>query len=269
MSRQERHLEWRTPDEGQSRLTLLGSPHLANPGNDEHNTEMDDTLTSDRQDELAAVRECLETRHFDHVAVEIPRDRQRTLDEQYEAVREDVTLDDEEPFPDGPAEIRGETVQIGFRLADALDHERVHAVDSRPQFPDIDADWSINEDPDAVPYSLPNFEEMVEAEEQMIRDSTLVEVLRENNRTEHLRTLHAGNIAASFSSSGGEAYVGSRQVGHWYERNARMLENLQRVTEPEDETLFIVGASHVIPVKQLADAAPATCPRSPLPLLAE
>lgn len=269
MSRQERRMRWRAPDECQSRITLLGSPHLANPRNDEHNTEVDDTLTPYRQNELAVVRERLETRNFDHVAVEIPRDHQTALDEQYEAVRDDLALDDEEGVPDGPADVRGEAVQIGFRLADALDHERVHAVDSRPPFPDVDADWAIDENPDAVPYSLPDFEEMVKAEERMIRDSTLVEVLREKNRGKHLQTLHAGNIAASLSSSDGEEYVGSKQVGHWYERNARMLENLRRVTEPGDETLFVVGASHVVPVEQLADAAPGTCPRSSLPLLAE
>lgn len=269
MSQRESSPQWPTPSEGQSQITLLGSPHLANPGNDEHNVEVDDTLASERQTELATICEHLEKGYFDHVAVEIPRNRQSALDRQYEAIRDGVAFDSENRFPDGPADIRSEVVQIGFRLADALDHKRVTAVDSRPPFPEIDADWAIDYDPDAVPYSLPKIEQQVEAEERMIRDSTLVYVLREQNRWEHLRTLHAGNIAASFSSSDGEEYVGSRQVGHWYERNGRMLENLQRVTGPEEQTLFIVGASHVIPVKQLADANPATCPRSPLPLLVE
>lgn len=268
MSQQKSPLRWPTPGEGQSRITLLGSPHLANPGNDEHNLEVDDTLTSKRQEELAVICERLENGDFDHIAVEIPRDRQTALDEQYEAIRNGVALDDEQGFPDGPADIRGEAVQIGFRLADTLNHERVHAVDSRPPFPDSNADWAIDEDPDAVPYSLPDFEEMVETQTQRLRNSTLIEVLREQNQGERLQLLHAGNIAASFSSSNGEEYVGSQQVGHWYERNGRMLENLERVTESEAETLFIVGASHVVPVKQLADAAPATCPKSPLPLLA-
>lgn len=267
MDQEESAVRWPMPAEGQSRMTLLGCPHLSNPGNDEHNVDVDDTLAADRQEELETICERLEAGNFDHVAVEIPWDWQDALDEQYEAIRNGVALDDAEQFPDEPAPIRSETVQIGFRLADALDHDRVAAVDSHPPFPDVDADWSIDIDADAVPYSLPDMAALVEDEERRMRNSTLVDVLRAQNRGEHLRTLHEGNVAASLSSSDGEEYVGSQQAGYWYERNARILENLHRVTGAEEDTLFVVGASHVLPVKQLAEAFPATCPQSPLPLL--
>ncbi|KTG09446.1 hypothetical protein AUR64_16855 [Haloprofundus marisrubri] len=93
-----------------------------------------------------------------------------------------------------------------------------------------------------------------------------MEVLRNLNQPSRLRLLHSGNVAASLSSSDGDDYVGSRQVGYWYERNGRIVENLRRVTEPDEETLFVVGASPVVPVKQLLDAEPSTCSPSSLPL---
>lgn len=270
MTAQHATMQWPTPSDGQSRITLLGSPHLANPGHDAHNVAVDDPLTSKRQQELAIICDHLENGDFDHVAVELPRDCQSGVDEQYEAIQGGAALHEEDAFPAGPAAIRGEAVQIGFRLAAALDHDQVKAVDSRPPFPDSSADWAIAEDPATVPYSLPDMEALVAAEEQRLRKSTLLALLQEKNRSEHLQTLHAANIAASFSSSSapdGDEYTGSRQVGHWFERNGRMLENLNRVTGADEETLFIVGASHVIPVKQLADAFPATCPQSPRPFL--
>ncbi len=267
MSDRTEALDWPTPQPGQARLTLVGSPHLANPGHDEHNLRVDDTLAAARQEELVTVCTRLQRRAFDHIAVEIPSSRQAGLDDQYAAVRDGLALDDEDGFPDGPGRIRGEAVQIGFRLAGRLGHDRVRAVDSRPEPPDIDADWDIDADPDAVPYPLPDIEQEVAAEQERLRESTLLKVLRDQNRGQRLRTLQTGNIAAALSSSDGDGYTGSKQVGFWYERNARMLENLRGVTGPDERTLFIVGASHVVPVKQLAQAAPATCPRSPLPLL--
>lgn len=255
------------PRQGQGRLTILGSPHLANPGNDEHNTDVDDMLTPERQRELTTVCDRLEAREFDNVAVEIPRDRQATLNEQYEPVRTGLNLDADAQFPDGPARIRGEAVQIGFRLARRLGLTSVHAVDSQPTPPDIDADWAIDVPADDVPYPVPNVDQLVDDEQQRLRTADLLDVLRSQNDPTHLRSLQAVNIAAALSSTEDDGYTGSKQLGFWYERNARLLENLRRTTGPDEETLFIVGASHVCPISQLARADPQSCPRSPLPLL--
>lgn len=261
---------WPAPEDGQVRLTLLGSVHLANPEHDEHNPAVDDVLAPARQSELRDLRERLESDDFDAVAVEAPWSEQAALDSQYDAFRDRGALDDEAAFPDGPCAVRGEAVQVGFRLASSLGLERVHAVDSDPEFPDVDADWAIDEDQREVPYPLPDFEAVVDTQQRLLETESLPAVLRAVNQVEHLRTLHSGNVAASFSSSdASREYAGSQQVAYWYERNARMVENLSRVTAPGERALFVVGASHVLPVKQLADAAPATCPESPLPLLAD
>lgn len=267
MSQEQPSAVWPTPCDGQACLTLLGSHHFHTPGNDEYGMELDDPLAPERQWELRRLCECLQKRLFDHVAVEIPTERQEALNEQYAAVQNRGEFDDEDGFPEGPAPIRSETVQVGFRIADALGLESVQAVDSRPDTPDIDADWAIDEHPDDVPYPLVDPEEVVRAEQEMISSSTYIEALREQNRVDKLQQGQTLNIAAALSSSDGGGYTGSKQIGHWYERNARMFENLSRVTGPDEETLFVVGASHVMPIKQLAQAAPGTCPRSALPLL--
>ncbi|MFB6198765.1 MAG: DUF5694 domain-containing protein, partial [Halobacteriaceae archaeon] len=173
---------WPKPRDGEARITLLASHHLANPGNDEHNLEFGNTLAPERQRELEALREHLETRDFESIALEIPREMQDELDEQYAAVRGGVALDDEYDFPDGPARIRGEEVQVGFRLADALGLENVHAVDSHPPTPDIDASFAIDIDPESVPYSVPDFESLIEDERDRIANESLIEMYRKLNR---------------------------------------------------------------------------------------
>lgn len=267
MSRENRSDWWPCPRDGQARLTLLGSHHFHTPGNDEHTMELDDPLSRGRQRELVALCDRLEERSFDNIAVECPVDRQADLREQYRAIRAGTAFDDEDGYPEGPIPIRSETVQVGFRVAKALGLDSVHAADSRPEPREIDANWAIEEDPSDVPYPQVDVEALVEAEQEMIRRSTYLEVAREINRVPSLQERQEVNVAAALSSSDGDEYTGSKQLGSWYERNARMLENLSQITGPGEETLFVVGASHVVPVKQLAQAAPATCPRSALPLL--
>jgi len=261
---------WPTPADGQTRLTLLGTPHLANPGADEHNVEVDDVLTPTRQSELRTVCERLEPTDVDTVAVEIPVEEQAALDDQYAAVRDGAALDDADAVPSGPAAVRSEVVQIGFRLARSLGHDRVYGVDSRPPVPDFEgeADFAIDLDADRVPYPVPDIAAAVEERERRLADSTILEVLRANNRPDSLQTLHVGNVAASLTSGGTEDFVGARQLAWWYERNARMLQSLIRVSDQGTATLFIVGTGHVVPVKELAAAAPMTCPRRPHELFA-
>jgi hypothetical protein len=262
-------LWWPDPRDGHARITLLGTHHFHTPGNDAHGLDLDDPLAPARQQQLRDLRDRLTTRSFDHVAVEVPHQHQDSLSDQYQAIRDGAPLNDESAYPDGYAPLRSEAAQIGFRVADTLNLETVHAVDSRPDPPDTDGDWTIPADPDEVPYPLIDPQAVVDSLEELIRESTYVEALREQNKAEALREKQRLNIAAAASSSRGGDHGGAAQTGFWYERNARLVENLRQVTGPNEETLFVVGASHVIPVKQLAQATPATCPRPALPLLNE
>lgn len=311
----------------ETRLTILGSHHLAQPGNDEHGTDAGDPLDEDRQRELAALRDRLAARSFDWVGLEIPRDHRDALAEQVDAVdaavaeRGEAVWTDPDEWPDGPLRVRGEAVQIGLRLARRLD-ARVHAVDSQPAPPDPPADsaseldWSLAVDPDAVPYDVPDPEAVVADRESRVAESSYLELFQHTNREPQLLENHRLNVAASLSSSELSAsdaespvesrsersasaesesgsdtdtsvesesdtesplvapdattdYAGSRQLGYWYERNARICENCRAVATPNSEGLLVIGAAHVVPVRQVADAAIGVTPASSLPLLTD
>ena len=73
MSQENPSAWWPSPRDGQARLTLFGSHHFHTPGNDEQTMNLDDPLSPKRQRELVVLREYLEERSFDHIAVECPR----------------------------------------------------------------------------------------------------------------------------------------------------------------------------------------------------
>lgn len=258
---------WPEPEPGQVVVVLLGVAHLANPGNDEFNLEVDDVLAPGRQRELETLAERLAAWDPDRVAVEWPRERQATVDEAYAAYRADDLGD-----PPGDLERRNEVVQIGFRVADRLGHGRVAAVDHK-----LPMDAHLGEDddvslgafppPDAVEYPLVDPQAELREQHERLAEDTVPEFLASLNREPALRTNGALTFAAGFHAEG-EDHPGARLLTAWYERNLRIAENLWRALDDGDARVLLpVGSAHVRPLRQVLDEAPMFCPASPLGLL--
>ena len=125
---------------------LLGTYHMDNPGLDEVNVDADDVLADDRQAQLEALAERLTEWNPDRIAVERPYDNVEAVNSLYESYRTgEYAYDREETFPaphpmrnDDESECRSEVVQVGFRLADRLNHSHVVPIDEHPEEPDSD-----------------------------------------------------------------------------------------------------------------------------------
>src|SRR5258706_941390 len=90
-------------------VMILGTYHMANPGQDIHNLKADDVLVEKRQRELAAVAAGLAKFKPTKVAVESPVDNGAP-----------AKVAKYHDYLDGKlADSRNETVQVGFRLARA------------------------------------------------------------------------------------------------------------------------------------------------------
>lgn len=100
---------------------LLGTYHMNDPGGDVFDLDPDDVLADDRQRELADLADRLAGWTPDRVCAECPADAQDPIDEEYARYRRGEALADLSP--------REELVQVGFRVADRLDRDRVHCVD--------------------------------------------------------------------------------------------------------------------------------------------
>lgn len=260
---------------------VFGTVHLDNPGLDEANPEVDDVFAPERQRELRDLVERLARWEPDRVAVERPYDRFEDVNAFYEEFRTgNRSYDDFDPgshrdfrafASDATGEIRSEIVQIGFRLADELGHERVYPIDYPMDISNDDLDALEERDfqPEKkVAFSLSDWEAVEREEEEQLATSTIPEFLHWENQEEQLRINHDGMFGRYLRWGEGDNFGGPRTLANWYDRNFRMVHNLWQAIEPGDErALLVVGSGHVRVLRHLLDEAPMFCPVSPLPYL--
>ena len=267
---------WPDCDPKQIEVMLLGTYHMANPGNDEVNVEADDVLGENRQVELYDLIDRLAEWSPELIAVEWPHDWQDGVTEVYEEYRSgERAYDREEPIDaeqlfdaDVDLDCRNEVVQVGFRLADRLDHDRVAPVDERPEEPetdpyeerDIDSTRKTSVEP-------PDPETMQREADERLASSTILEYHEWVNGEEKLRENHDLMFDKGIRATD-EQFGSPVALAYWYDRNVRMVHNLWRAIEPDDErALFLVGSGHVRVLRHLLTEAPMFCPVSPLPYL--
>ncbi|SDJ34675.1 hypothetical protein SAMN05216226_102236 [Halovenus aranensis] len=270
---------WPTPTPEQVEVVLLGTYHMDEPGLDNVNVSADDVLDEPRQRELESFVGHLEAADPDIVAVERPakhaetvnriykryRDGQCTYDEKYELEpphpeREDVTM-----------ECRSEVIQVGFRLADRLGHDRVVPVDM-PEMLGRSAEFEELEqgDIDTSPkIDVPRLDEeqLKTTMDEQLTDSTVTAYHRYLNEEAALH--HNDGMFDEFLRYGdGDNYAGPDALAKWYRRNLRMVHNIWRaVDDSSDRVLFLVGSGHVHVLRHLLTEFPQLCPVNPIQYL--
>ncbi len=220
-------------------VMVLGTYHLANPGLDLHNVEVDDVTSESRQRQLEDIATMLAAFGPDRVAVEAL------------SKREDLSLAAYSEFePEVLGETRNERVQIGFRLAHRLDHEHVYGIDEKDEEKDY--------------YPFDQVAEFAEANDQMAAieamnrmGSSYVQTVGRLHAEGHIgNALHWINQPAMIERMQGIGYYGMLDVGdanrqpgallnaRYYERNARIFAKLMTVVEPGERVLVVYGSGH-------------------------
>lgn len=273
------HGMWPNECNKQIPVMLLGTYHMDNPGLDAANIEADDVLTTARQEQLATLVDHLARWEPDLVVVERPYGRAERVNQLYREYKNgDREYDREEeidpPHPerdDPTAECRSEVIQVGFRLADRLNHNRVAPVDWPTTLANDDLavlkerGFKPPEKLDATGVDPQTLQAEVN---ERIAEDTVIEALRWLNRDAQLRRFNGANMDELLWMGEGENYGGPQALGTWYERNLRMIHNLWRALDgTEKRVLFLVGASHVSPLRHLLTDVAGVQPVSPLPHL--
>jgi hypothetical protein len=274
VTRSDHEANWPDPKPEQTRVMLLGSAHLDSP-------RVEGVLSEQRQREFESLTERLADWEPDAVTVERSHRHQDHVDDLYDDYRtggrdygEQYAIESPRMQMDDPeATCQSEVVQFGFRLADRLDHDRVHAVDYMMAMEShldraVDTEWlqtqianSVEDLPDGL---TPTRSDYVER----WSDSTATEFLAWFNRHEQLRYGDRAQFAGAFGGPA-EHYVGARLLTGWYERNLRTAENLHRTASETDadRVLLVIGKNHVHILRHLLDNDPLLCPVSALPVL--
>jgi len=270
---------WPTPTPEQVEVVLLGTYHMDEPGLDEVNVSADDVLDDDHQSELEGLADHLARADPDVVAVERPAARVSDLNDVYAQYRDgEVAYDDAHAFEplhpereDETMACRSEVVQVGFRLADRLGHDRVVPVDVPQQLGGSDAfdelEASGYEPTPKVNVPRIDREELKATLDERLAESTITEYHRHLNEE---AALHANDgMFDEFLRYGeGENYAGPDALATWYRRNLRMVHNVWRaIDEDTDRVLVLVGSGHVHVLRRLLTEFPQFCPAIALPYL--
>lgn len=270
---------WPTPTPEQIEVVLLGTYHMDEAGLDEINISGDDVLSDERQRELDDLVSNVERADPDRVAVERPAAQADAVNEVYDRYREgDVAYDEEHAFEprhperdDERMACRSEVVQVGFRLADRLGHDRVVPVDV-PEVPGDDSEFEALEEDGFEPTEKRDVPRLDADELQ----SSLDERLAQSSITGYHRCLNEeaalhyndGMFDEYLRRGEGDNYAGPDALGRWYRRNLRMVHNIWRaVTTDTERVLFVVGSGHVHVLRHLLTEFPQFCPVSSLQYL--
>lgn len=226
-------------------VLILGTYHFANPGLDVVKNEVADVLTADRQAEIAAVVEALARFRPTRVAVEGEPEDAAVLDERYRA------------YLAGERELsRNEIEQLGFRLAARFEHPRVWPIDHSGRFPYQELmTYAEEHDPGFVAWFQEEIVRITEEMNRQQREETIGDILRLLNHPDQLARGH-GLYMRQSEVGAGDTFVGARLVSDWYERNIHIFANLQRLAEPGDRILLIIGAGHAPILRELVAADP-------------
>lgn len=255
---------WPSPRPDETEVMLLGTYHMNEADADVYGLDADDVLAADRQRELADLADRLVEWGPDRVCAECPADAQGPIDGEYARYRRGEDLDSLSP--------REELVQVGFRVSDRLDHDRVHCVDHHvfhEEYPDgygaAFQEWWEGEGnlADLVDHPVPEMAAREAADRERLRSLSVPEFLAYLNCAPRLQS-----PSTRFGVLGWDDPDGARYVSQWLERNVHITRNVARATAPDDDrVLLVVGSGHVRDLRHLFRRLPGFCPVSPLSVL--
>lgn len=226
-----------------AQVMVVGTYHMASPGQDLHNMEADDVLKPERQEEIRAVVDALAEFEPTLVAVEWPAD---LADERFAK----YLADELEPS-------RNEVVQLGFRLAEEAGLERVHGIDVEGEFPYPAVQEWAEENARADELAALNAEvaEYMQSRQQMQSTHTVGEMLRADNQPEYTAWGH-GFYMRLLEFGEGDNQPGAHLVAEWAQRNYGICARLLQAVEPGDRAVVFYGSGHNYYLRRCAIDAP-------------
>jgi hypothetical protein len=228
-------------------ILVLGTFHMANPGRDLHNTQVDDVLGSRRQAEIQEVLDVLKRFRPTKVAVEANVSSRRVAQEYADYVAGKYTL------------TRNEIDQLGYRLAKELGHSTVHAVDESGDFPYYRVqNWAIANDRKAhFDSAQARAGDQARAQSEFLRAHTILETLAMLNADSTAKRA-VGEYYLGFMPFGQPyEYAGPDLIASWFQRNLRIYHNIRKLAAPGERIVVIYGHGHLAWLRQIASSDPA------------
>lgn len=221
---------------GRAEILVLGTYHMANPGNDVFASENDDVLSPTRQAEIEDLIEVLARFQPTRIAVERGFNRAGALMAEYEAYRT------------GERELtRNEIDQIGFRLAALLNRDSVYAVDVDGDFPYLRLVDHAKANGQETEFDalMAEIGAWVAQRDEYLASHTIIETLaRMNSHEQVARDMGFYYRQVHFGEEWN--WAGADLVAAWFQRNIRIHSNIvDLVRSPDERVLVVYGAGHL------------------------
>lgn len=227
-------------------IVFIGTYHMGNQGNNVFKGEHDDILSPKRQIELQELLDKL--KEFKPTKIVIERDIEDSA----------LVLNQYQKYLEGNLELTGnETHQIGFRLAKELNLTRVYSVDWGifPSDPLYNYEAYAKNDPELNHFLTAIYEERgnyYQERNEKLNELSILNQIKMLNSPETIESDHKGYFDIMRIGKGDE-YVGANYLSWWYGRNMKILVNIIRITESNnDRILVIYGSGHMKLLTQLA-----------------
>jgi hypothetical protein len=216
-------------------ILVLGTYHMASPGRDIYNMQIDDVLSAKRQQEITQLVEVLKRFRPTKIAVEAAVGSTRVGREYTDYLAGKYAL------------TRDETEQIGFRLAKELGHKAIYPVDVDGDFPMLRVINYAKANGRAAKYDSIGARTgaRVKAQDEFLRSHTVLETLEYMNSDSQAAQAVAEYFALVPFGEPWE-YAGPDLLASWYQRNIRIYHNIVALIEsPNDRILVVYGAGHL------------------------
>lgn len=223
-----------------AQVMILGSYHFSNGGEHLINVEVADVMSDEKQLEIIEVIDKLSKFKPNKIAVEAKITSSKELNNTY--------LEYCSNNGDIKSSIighRNEIVQLGFRLANRLNHPKIYPID-------VPASLPFEPLNDYAKKNLPELYEKIHQEiieeakkgKDLQKNNTVGEILKYCNNENRIEMEHSNLYLDLNQVAAGDKYYGADFLTAWYERNIKIFANLQAISEPGDRILVIYGAGH-------------------------
>ena len=234
-----------------AQVMVLGTWHFENPGLDLVNVQADDVRTPKRQCELRAIARALAQFRPTKIMVERVPATPDLVDSGFRGYT--------------PAQLvqrKDERVQIGYRLAQVLGHDRVYAIDEQPSpgepdyfpFGRVMQFAQANNQIGRLQAGMAQVEADKKAFEERQARTNLANLLIQTNEPSPWRA-GIGGYYEMLRVGNTQEQPGAELNAYWYMRNAKIFGKLMTVTQPGDRVLVIFGGSHAYWLRHFAREA--------------
>lgn len=220
------------------KILVVGTFHMGNSP-DMIQSGFENSLSAQRQPEIADVIVKLKKFQPNKIAVEVVKDKEAELNKNYHH------------FLNNAFELKvNEVHQIGFRLNSEMKNDKIFAIDWMGDIGQRGIgevmEWSKIHRPDL--YQLITEVYLPKISPQFSGHS-ISEILKECNDKKRLKLEQEMymNVARIGEDSN---YVGIEWVKWWYQRNLTIFSNLARLAKSNDCILLLIGSAHVYLVTQ-------------------